>query len=305
MSQFQEMRAFVRIVDLGSFTQAAASMDLAKSAVSRRLSELEERLGVQLIIRSTRRLSITDAGRRFYLDCIRLLSDLEEAESSVASDEAALSGKLKIAAPLSFGVLHLGPAINEFVSLHTDLQLELDFDDRRVDLVAEGFDLAIRIGELTDSSLRQRRLTPIRHLVCASPEFWKKFGKPDAPDELEQLQGLHYSNLGTNRWRYQAPDGVTGSIRLPSRIRASNGDFLKDAAIAGLGIVIAPTFLLYRAIKLKQLEPVLCDYHWLASSAWAVYPEARHVSLRVRKLIDFLVVKFGDAPYWDEGLAVY
>jgi DNA-binding transcriptional LysR family regulator len=299
MDRFDAMRTFVRVVETGGITAAADSLGLAKSAVSRRLAELETRLGVQLLVRTTRRISVTDAGRAFYERSVAILADLAEAEATVARAEQALTGRLRVAAPLSFGLAHLGPALVEFAREHPDLSIDIDFNDRYVDLVEEGFDLGLRIGELRDSSLVARRLTVIRHTLCASPGFAAACGEPTTPERLDGQAWLRYASQPTGSLPFRSPDGREGALRLRVAMTASNGDFLRDAATAGLGLTLLPNFIVYEALARGELVPLLPSYRWRSSSAYAIYPPTRHLSLRVRRLIDFLADRFGDTPYWD------
>lgn len=303
MDRFEDMQTFVRVVEAGSFTGAAERLQRAKSAVSRRVSELEERLGVRLLNRSTRRLKLTDTGREFYTRSARLLADLEEAELAASSAHASLRGTLHVASPMSFGVLHLADAINDFLCLHEGLRLEADLNDRRVNLIEEGFDVAIRIGALADSSLIARRLAPIRHVTCASPSYLERFGTPESPDDLMNHAGLSYSNVPESAyWQYRCPGGEQRTVRIGSRMRVNNGDVLLSAARRGLGIVVSPTFLAYQAIEQGELVPILTEYRPPDDAAYAVYPPGRHLSHRVRAFIDFLAERFGERPYWDRFL---
>jgi DNA-binding transcriptional LysR family regulator len=303
MDRFENMQTFVSVVETGGISAAADRMKIAKSAVSRRIGELEDRLGVRLFHRTTRRFSLTESGRSFHQHCLRILADLDEVEQSLSSDDAALKGTLKIAAPLSFGLRHLAPIINEFMESHPQLLLDLDLSDRQIDLIEEGIDVAIRIGRLADSSLIARRLAPIRSVVCASPSYLERFGIPQTAQDLSIHQCLRYSNLvEKERWQYQAPDGSSGSVKVPIRMLANSGDYLLEAALAGLGIVVEPVFIAYEAIEQGRLIPVLTDYSWSDAAAYAVYPTTRHLSRRVRVMIDFLLERFGEAPYWDRCL---
>jgi len=302
MNRLLEMEIFVRVVDAGSISGAADRMDIAKSAVSRRLGELEARLGVRLLNRTTRRLALTGSGSAFYARCTEILSDVIDAERSVATAEAELSGVLRIAAPLSFGLAHIGPAINEFMRQHPGVTVDLDFNDRQIDLIEEGFDVSIRIAKLSDSSLVARRLTTIRSIVCASPGYWQEHGRPERPEDLKHHHGLRYTNVRQRSWSWTAADGSKGSVTVPVRLSANNGAYLAQAASAGFGVVRMPVFIVCSRIESGALEPVLTDYHWGDIGAYAVYPPTRHLSYRVRVLIDFLVERFGDEPYWDECL---
>ncbi len=302
MDRFDALQTFIRVVDAGSFSLAAERMNTAKSAVSRRVADLEAHLGVRLLNRTTRSLSLTESGRTLYQRALRLVADLEEVEATLSTQATALKGSLRIAAPLSFGLLHLGPAINDFAARHPEVRLFIDFNDRIVDLVEEGFDLAVRIARLADSSLIARKLTPIREVVCASPGYLQRHGTPSTPRELEGHVCLRYTNIPDSPWQYRAPDGSRGAVKLDAWLEANNGDYLRDAAIAGFGVIRQPTFIVYQAIEAGDLVPLLVDYAWSDINAYAVYPSARHLSRRVRAFVEFLQSRFGDEPYWDRCL---
>ena len=300
MDKFSHMQIFVGVVEAGSISGAAERLGLAKSAVSRRLAELEARLGASLIQRTTRRLNLTDNGRAFYERCVAILADLDEAEAAVSQAQGALKGGLKVALPLSFGMLHLAPLIQEFMTRHPEVRFELDFNDRQIDLMQEGFDLAIRIATLEDSSLIARRLAPILHVVCASPGYLAKHSPPKIAADLAQHMCLAYSNVrDPGLWTYRGPDGSAGTVRVPIRLAASSGEFLIRAAIAGEGLILIPTFYCHEALRTGQLVAVLTDHTWPELSAYAVYPPTRHLSSRVRVFIDFLAERLAGKPYWD------
>lgn len=302
MNRFLEMEIFTRVVESGSISAAADRMDIAKSAVSKRLGDLESRLGVALIHRTTRRMSLTDAGREFYLRCEQILNAVTDAETSIAETDDVLTGRIRIAAPLSFGIEHIGPSIIDFIQMHPNVTIDLDFNDRQVDLVEEGFDLGIRIAKLSDSNLVARKLTPIRHVVCASPHYWTQYGRPLQPDELKQHRALRYSLSAQRSWSYTGPDGSRGSVVVPTFSSANNGQYLSQLAAKGVGVIRMPLFIVYQLIESGELEPVLLDYEWDDIHAWAVYSNARYLPHRVRALIDFLVERFGEAPYWEQCL---
>ena len=300
MDRFGDLTTFVQIVDTGSFTAAAERLSIAKSAVSRRIAELEARLGAQLFRRTTRRLNLTDSGRSFYQRAVRILADLEEAELAVSQEHEALRGALRIAAPLTFGVRHLGPAIREFAARHPALAFDIDFNDRQVDLIQEGFDVAVRIARLADSTLVARRLATVRLVVCASAEYLERRGKPRLPADLSSHACLSYTLATDPRvWRYRAPDGTAGSVKVPSHLAANNGDFLCEAALVGQGILLSPTFIVYEELAAGRLVALLPDYEWSNVAAYAVYPRTRHLSVRVRAFVDFLAARFAGEPYWD------
>jgi DNA-binding transcriptional LysR family regulator len=276
MNRFVEMETFIQVVDSGSISGAADRLDTAKSAVSRRL-----------------------AGGDFYERCKTILADVAAAEQCVSATEAELKGTLRVAAPLSFGISHLGPAISDFLERHPDVAFDLDFNDRRIDLVEEGFDLAIRIAKLQDSSLMARRLTPIRNIVCASRAYWDEHGRPTHPDELRHHRALRYGNIRRRGWPWTGPGGDRGSVNVPVRLTANNGEYLAQAATAGFGVIRTPAFIIYKHVESGDLEPVLQEYRWGDIDAFALYPRTRHVSQLVRSFIDFLAERFGDTPYWE------
>ncbi|GAB4491687.1 MAG: LysR family transcriptional regulator [Parvularculaceae bacterium] len=296
MDRFEEIDAFVRIIDSGGVSAAAARTGAAKSKLSRRLADLEARLGVQLVKRTTRSWTLTDTGRDFYQRAVRLLSDLREAEASATASQAALSGRLRIAAPLSFGVAHMGPMLTKFAADHPKVALDIEFNDRPTDLVEEGFDAAIRIGRLASSSLVARKLCNITVIASGAPAFWERFGRPGTAEELAQLPQLRYANAPPVL-RAAPPEAQDRAV-----ISANNGDFLTRACVAGLGFLIAPTFLVHREIESGALEPVLLDHKWSDLGLYALYPPARHVSARLRAFIDTAAESFSTRPYWDECL---
>jgi len=300
MNPIEELQNFVRVVEAGSITAAAEQLGVAKSGVSRRLTQLENRLGAQLIKRTTRRSSLTDAGRSYYEGALKLLSDLDELDALVSGGECALEGRLKLAAPLSFGLAHLAPALEVFARQHPDVRFDIDFSDRQVDLVAQGVDLAIRIAELRDSSLKARRICPIRLILCASPGYLAEHGEPQTPEDLRQHSILHY-DIGAGPV-LRLGDGRGGDLAIPvtPRLVANNGDFLRDMAIDGHGIVLTPSFIAWRALALGELVPVLSDHWPRPINAYAVYPQSRFLPRRARVLIDFLAERFGERPYWDQ-----
>ena len=300
MDKFEDLQAFVAVVEAGSFTAAAERLNSTKSAVSRRISALEERLGVQLLRRTTRVLNLTETGQSFYEHSARILADLDEAEAAVQQEHGELRGTLRVALPLSFGVRHMCKPIAAFAKLHPKLHFDLDLNDRRIDLIEEGMDLALRIGHLKDSSLIARRLFDVKTVIAASPHYLKVHGTPRTPEDLADHDCLVYSNLAD-------PDNVTWRdgtgkervAKLNAVLRASSGDFLANAAAHGLGIVVQPTFLASEAIRRGNLVPVLTDHEWPVSPAYAVYPPTRHLSFRVRAFIDFLAERFAGTPQWD------
>lgn len=300
MDRFDDLEVFNAVVEAGSFTAAAERLGIAKSAVSRRVSRLEARLGVQLIQRTTRRLNVTDTGKSFYERSARILSDLDEAESAAAQEHGELKGELRLALPLGFAVSHMYGPIAAFSRLHPHVRFRLDLNDRRVDLLQEGVDMALRIGRLSDSSLIARKLFDARTVVCASPDYLADNGKPGTLDELKNHQCLVYDNLADpERWVCRDTDGNRLDVSVNAAMRASSGEFLRECAAQGLGIIMQPTFLVSDAICQGRLVPVLTQYQWPVTPAYAVYPPTRHLSYRLRTFIDFLAERFAGSPPWD------
>jgi len=305
MGQLEDMALLVRIIDAGGIGKAADQLNMAKSAVSKRLKELENRLGTQLLSRTTRKSALTEAGSLYYQRAISIIDEVAELNAQTIKVKTSLSGTLKITMPLSFGLLHLTPLLDEFSQLHPELNLQIDFVDRHIDLLAEGYELAIRIAELKDSSLKAKRLTPIKHVLCASPDYIKKHGSINTLSQLANHDFLQYGNIGQtsniqNKVILSAPDGVNHSVQLKTIMKANNGDFLKEMAIKGKGICYLPTFITYQAIKNGQLVPLMNNYQLPIIHAYAVYPQTRFLSERCRSLIDFIALRLGDNPYWDQ-----
>ncbi len=302
MGQLEDMNVFIRVVEAGGISRAADQLGMVKSAVSRRLVDLETRLGVRLLNRTTRTSSLTEAGQNYYERAIKVVDDVAELNALTADSNTSLEGTIKLAAPLSFGLCHLSIAIDDFVKQHPELTININFSDRQVDLVEEGLDLAFRIPDLKDSSLIARKISPIKIILCASPDYLKKHGKPNTPTDLNNHRLLHYNVSGSSNWKLTDIKGKQHSINISAKIIANNGDFLKDMAVAGHGIVSSPTFISWKAIATGDLVPVLSDYKLPQLNAYAVYPQTRYLSQRTRILIDFLVERFGDNPYWDQNI---
>jgi DNA-binding transcriptional LysR family regulator len=299
MSQLDEMQTFVRIVEAGSITRAADQMDTVKSAVSKRLTDLEKRLGISLLKRTTRKQTLTDAGQDFYQHCVRILDDIAEVETSLSDAQSALTGRIRLAAPISFGLMHLSPALRAFNQANPDIQFDIEFNDRQQDLIAEGIDLAIRVSNLTDSSLIARKLTTTRLVICGSPDYFARNGLPQKSEDL--LYGhvkLQYSNVSHN-WPLRGHQGETLSVNLPAVLTANNGQFLHDAALQGKGLILSPDFICADAIRAGTLIPVLTEQLLQKEiGVYAVYPQTRYLSRRVRLLIEFLREYFTLRPDW-------
>ena len=300
MDKFEDLQAFNAVVETGSFTAAAERLNANKSAVSRRVSALERRLGAQLIRRTTRTLNLTETGQSFYERSARLIADLDEAESAVAQEHGELRGRLRVALPLSFGLLHMSNPINAFARKHRRVIFDLDLSDHHVDLLQNDIDVAVRIGRLSDSSLIARQLFKSKVIAAASPDYLRQYGQPESPAALTDHQCLTYSNLRDHdRWAWLDENGVERQAKINVAMTANNGQMLNTAASNGLGIVMQPTFIAHELIKDGTLVPILTNVMWRDATAYAVYPPTRHLSYRVREFIDFLVDYFAGTPYWD------
>lgn len=299
MGQLEDMALFVRIVEAGSITKASEQLDIAKSAVSRRLKELETRLNTQLISRTTRNSTLTDHGRQYYDQACNILGDVEILNEEISGVKAHIEGTLKVTAPLSFGLMHLSDIIDSYANQHPNLDFELDFSDRHVDLIEEGYELAIRIGELKNSSYQARRLTEIRYVLCASPDYIKQRGLPTTLDELQQHEFLQYGLGKQSSLVLTDQQGEKHQIDITSKIKANNGDFLVKMACKVHGIAFLPTFITYKTIASGALVPLMTDYELPVLNAYAVYPKNRYLSQRCRFFIDFIIEQLGDKPYWD------
>ena len=300
MGQLEDMAMFVRIVESGSITKAAEQLNIAKSAVSRRLKELETRLGSQLISRTTRQSNLTQAGEQYYQKVSNILNEVDALNEASSGAPTRIEGTLKMTAPLSFGLLHLKDVIDEYANQHPNLNFELDFSDRHTDLVEEGFELAIRIGEMQDSSYQAKRLSLIRHTLCASPEYLDKMGTPKTVEDLANHEFLQYSLSKSNTIELTDEQGKKHQVDVNSKIKINNGDFLRDMAVKGHGITSLPTFITYQTVASGELVPILQQYQLPMLTAYAVYPKNRFLSQRCRYFIDFIAERFGDNPYWDE-----
>jgi DNA-binding transcriptional LysR family regulator len=304
MDRLAGMEAFVAIVEAGGFQAAARQLGVSRALLSKRLAGLERGLGVQLLRRTTRRLSVTGPGADFYERCRRILAEYREAAAELAVQQDEPRGTMRINAPMSFGQLHLAPALIEFMREHPGIVIQLTLTDRFVDVVEEGYDLVVRIGPLRDSSLIARRLGPVRRFLCASPAYLAESGAPARPDELHRHRLLQYGWLATGlRWHLTGPEGDT-ALDVAGSFCVNNGDVLKAAATAGLGIALLPTFLCAPELKRGELVRVLPDHE--AQPIWlhALWPASRLMPSRLRRFIDFLAARFGgERQPWDEGLA--
>lgn len=297
MDKFQEMRAFVSVVNEGSFVRAADALNMSKTAVSRLVSDLEARLGSRLLQRTTRKLSLTQEGEVFHERCKELLDGLEEAEAELNAHTGEVIGQLRVNVPVTFGLLYLAPLWPRFMDLHPKVTLEVSLADRLVDLVEEGYDLAVRIARLPSSSLVSRQLTATRMVLCASPDYLRRHGTPAHPSEISRHQVITYTLLATgDHWEFEGPDGVV-NVKVQPRMRTNSGDTCCAAAVGHHGIVLQPAFLVAPFLAAGQLVEVLPQYRSIELGIYALYPSRKHLTPKVRALVDFLVDEFR-APKW-------
>ncbi len=303
MGQLENMQIFIRVVEAGGIGLAAQQLNIAKSAVSRRLAELENLLGVTLLNRTTRTSSLTEAGRSYYTNALSILNDVTTLDAMTSAPQTFPQGTLRLTAPLSFGLMHLAPALDSFIKEHPALNLQVDFSDQHIDLIEGGYDLAFRIGNLENSSLKARRITSINLVMCASPDYLNQRGLPEQPSDLKQHSLLRYSlEDNMNSWTFMDKENKEITIPIEAKIHADNGDFLRDMAISGHGIINLPSFIVWKALLRKELVPILPEYSTPSKNAYVVYPKTRYISQKSRLLIDHLVEQFGDPPYWDKHL---
>jgi DNA-binding transcriptional LysR family regulator len=293
MDKFESIRAFTQVVAAGGFAAAARDMGLSRSAVNKLVIALENELGVQLLHRSTRVVTPTETGLAFHQRCLEILADLEEAERSITQLHAEPRGRLRVNAPMSFGTLHLGPALADFLLRYPDLQVQLTLSDRFIDPLEEGFDVTIRISRPPDSSsLVTHELMPSTRLLCASPAYLKEHGVPQQPADLRHHSCLRYGQLAAlGEWVLVGPEG-TQTVTIEGALCSNNGEVLKQAAVRGLGITLLPSFIVTDELQAGQLQVVLPDYQPPQISVYVIYPVNRHLSVKIQLLVEFLKERF-------------
>ncbi len=302
MDRFLELAAFVRTVDRGSQAAAAPELGVTPAMVGRYVRALEDRLGTRLLNRTTATQSLTAAGQTFHAQASSILDQLEEAEMAASDRQSEPQGALRVNAPMVFGVRYLAAAVAEFGALHPRLRVDLSLNDRVVDLVEEGYDVAVRIGDLADTSLIARRLAPCRIVLCASPGYLARAGAPERPEDLRQHNCILYTYSRTgSAWRLHR-DGEAVEVRSQGNLTANNGDALLAASLADAGICNHPTFIAADALRDGRLVQVLPEWSLSSLTVYAMYPSIRNLSPKVRAFVDFLAGRFGDTPPWDAGL---
>lgn len=303
MDRFAAIEAFVAVVEAGSFVRASERLNLSTTSVSRLVSALEAHLNARLLHRTTRRLSLTDAGRSFYQHATDLLAELAEAEAAVSSGNQAATGLLRVTAPVSFGILHLAPLLAQYHQEQPAVTLDMSLDDKVIDLVEVGRDLAIRVsGQLPASSLVARALAPVQLVVCAAPDYLERHGVPTSPDDLVQHHCLLYSYAEQpNQWSFKGPNGIQ-QVSVNGFLAANNGDVLRSAALSGDGVVMQPSFIVGDDLLSGRLVPLLLDYSLPPLTVYAIYPSRRHLPGKVRSFVDFLAATWGANPPWHRWL---
>jgi DNA-binding transcriptional LysR family regulator len=293
MDRLTEMEAFATVVDQGGFTDAARKMGISKSAVSKHVSSLETRLGARLLNRTTRRVSPTEIGLAYYDRARRVLNDAGEADALVSSMQSAPTGLLRISVATDFGVNHMSPILGDFLVDYPDITVNMVLNNRFVELISEGFDLAIRIGEMEDSSLRARKLTETTKRLIAAPSYFEQFGRPEKIDDLNNHKLLHYSNQSAgNVWKLTAPSGEKRQVRTQGWLTVNDGQSLLNACVSGLGIAYLPSFLYADALRQGLVEEAMPELPKETQGIYAVYPPGRYTQPKVRTFIDFLVDAF-------------
>jgi DNA-binding transcriptional LysR family regulator len=298
MDRFDEMQAFAAVVDAGSFVRAADALQVSKTAVSRLVGDLESRLGVRLLHRTTRKLSLTVEGETFHARCKELLAGVEEAEAEVTFGAEEAVGLMRLNVPVSFGLLHLAPLWPAFMAQHPNVTLDVTLADRIVDLVEEGYDLAVRIARLPNSSLVSRKLASSRLVLCASPEYLRRHGTPAHPDEIARHAVFTYTLLAAgDHWSFEGPEGPVG-VTVTPRLRSNSGDTCCAAALQHQGIVLQPSFMVCSHLRSGALVEVMPEYRSMELGVYAVYASRKHLTPKVRVLIDFLAEALR-IPAWE------
>ena len=293
------MEVFARVVEAKSFSQAAQRLGISKSVVSKQVTLLEKSLGVRLLNRTTRRLSLTEVGAAFYERCAHILSEAEEAELLATRLHSEPRGRLKVSVPVAFGVLHVAPALADFLAPYPELRIDMTFNDRSVDLAEEGYDAAVYIVAEPDPKLAGKPLAPIRRKVCGTPEYFRRHGVPQTPDALREHNCLAYSySQPQSEWSFRGPDGDV-KVAIAGSLRANNENALRHAALGGLGLALLPTFIVGEDVQRGALQIALPEYSAAEACLFVAYLPNRHLSTKVRAFVDFLAARFERAPYWD------
>jgi DNA-binding transcriptional LysR family regulator len=301
MEDLERMAIFARVVEEKSFSAAARRLNLSKSLVSKHITQLEKSIGSRLLNRTTRALSLTEAGSIFYEHCARIIEELEEAKLAVTRIQSEPRGILRVSAPVAFGRLHIASALPEFLAAHPELRIDMVTTDRFVDLAEEGYDVVVRIVGEPTSNVVARKLAPVNRRICATPEYFERHGVPQTPQDLERHNCLTYTYFNPqDPWRLRGPDGDI-SVRASGDLHVNDDDALSEAVLRGLGIALLPTFIIGKALQTGRLRSVLSDYVPLERHIYAIYLPNRHLSAKVRAFIDYFLQRIGPEPYWDRA----
>ncbi len=293
------MAVYAHVVDGGSFSAAARRLGMSRSAVSKAVAKLEHSLGVRLLHRSTRHLSVTEVGAAFAEHCSRILDEMKRAEQVASSLHAQPRGVLRVAASVAFGTLHVAPALADFLGRYPDLDIDMTIADRGIDLAEEGYDVVVRVARELPPNLVARKLAPVRRKLCATPEYFARHGLPEAPQDLARHNCLDYTHSGEQGlWRFTGPAGEI-AVPVAGRLRINDDEALSQAVLGGLGLALLPTFIVGRDLQAGRLRAALSEYIPVERHVYALYLPTRHLPAKVRAFIDFLVERFGPDPYWD------
>jgi DNA-binding transcriptional LysR family regulator len=303
MDRLTRIKVFIQVVEAGSFSAASERLGLSRAAVSKYVSQLEEYLGGRLLNRTTRHVSPTESGRIYYERCKDILQNLEEADGLVSGLSGQPRGTLRVTCPTYFASRHLLPLIEEFNLIYPDLKVEILCAERLVDLVDEGYDIAIRMTKTPDQEVIARRLARCSHIVAASPDYLAKHPAPRVPEDLKQHRCVMFSYHITSTWPFTKED-TDYSVKLPAALKTNNPDVLLEATTAGMGVTLMPTFLAGDAIRSGQLRQVLQDYRTIDLDIYVVYASRHHLPVKIRVFVDYLKERITDPPYWDEGLSI-
>jgi DNA-binding transcriptional LysR family regulator len=299
MDRFEAMRVFSQVVESGSFSAAAERLGVSTTAASRHVAELEAQLQTRLLNRTTRRVSLTETGRAFYERAVQLLADLEEAEQEASRAAVVPRGTIKLTTSVNFGVRHVAPAIAAFLAAHPGVRFDVSLSDRIVELVEEGFDLAVRIGSPGSDNVVARKLGETRLVPCASPDYLAAHGAPRTPEDLAHHNCFTYEYVSPRHlWRFRDASGAERAVRVSGRLHSNNGDLLAEAAARGAGIVFEPAFIVGPDVRAGRLVPLLQEFSAPPLPIYAVYPSRKHLSAKVRLFVDFLVERFAEAADW-------
>lgn len=301
MDRLQGMEVFIRVAEAGSFTAVADHLGVARSMVTRVVAGLEAHLGVKLLARSTRSLRLTAEGEVYLERCREILDLVEAAEGNLSGADRAPRGPIRISVPVSFGVRHLSPLVADFVTTYPEVSLDIDFNDRQVNLIEGGLDMAIRITPQLDPTQVARRISTSRLLTLASPEYLARHGRPRVPGDLVHHHCLGYTGTSRASWPYRV-EGETQWVPVQGRLQANSGDALLDACQRGLGVTRQPSFIAAPAVQAGLLEVLLPEFPGLDLGIYLIFPSHRYLPTRVRALADYLAERIGASPYWDQGL---